>query len=81
VSCFYTWESVKTNGAQFGQELLSTFGTTLGEVALIPATGPPGLFTIHLVRELYPSGPQQLIPRRRITQRIPIRLHQNQSTF
>lgn len=32
--------------AYFGQELLSTFGTSLGEVALIPATG--GLFTVHL---------------------------------
>lgn len=25
--------------AYFAQELLSTFGTTIGEVALIPATG------------------------------------------
>jgi predicted Rdx family selenoprotein len=32
--------------AYFGQELLSTFGTTIGEVALIPATG--GLFTVTL---------------------------------
>jgi predicted Rdx family selenoprotein len=32
--------------AYFGQELLSTFNTSLGEVALIPATG--GIFTIHL---------------------------------
>ncbi|KAF2031226.1 hypothetical protein EK21DRAFT_63476 [Setomelanomma holmii] len=32
--------------AYFGQELLSTFGTQLGEIALIPATG--GLFTIEL---------------------------------
>ena len=30
----------------FGQEVLSTFGTTIGEVALIPATG--GIFTVHL---------------------------------
>jgi predicted Rdx family selenoprotein len=30
--------------AYFGQELLSTFGTTIGEIALIPATG--GLFTV-----------------------------------
>jgi predicted Rdx family selenoprotein len=32
--------------AYFGQELLSTFNTSLGEIALIPATG--GIFTIHL---------------------------------
>ena len=32
--------------AYYGQELLSTFGTTIGEIALIPATG--GLFTVHL---------------------------------
>lgn len=32
--------------AYFGQELLSTFGTTIGEIALIPATG--GIFTVHL---------------------------------
>jgi len=32
---------------QFGQELLSTFSTQIGEVALIPATG--GLFTVELV--------------------------------
>ncbi|KAF1942184.1 hypothetical protein EJ02DRAFT_346148 [Clathrospora elynae] len=31
---------------QFGQELLSTFGTQIGEIALIPATG--GLFTVEL---------------------------------
>jgi predicted Rdx family selenoprotein len=32
--------------AYFGQELLSTFNTSIGEIALIPATG--GVFTIHL---------------------------------
>jgi selT/selW/selH-like putative selenoprotein len=32
--------------AYFAQELLSTFGSTIGEVALIPATG--GVFTITL---------------------------------
>jgi selT/selW/selH-like putative selenoprotein len=32
--------------AYFAQELLSTFGSSIGEVALIPATG--GLFTVHL---------------------------------
>lgn len=38
------------NPGQFGQELLSTFGTQIGEIALIPATG--GLFTVELVRSL-----------------------------
>nr|OQO27509.1 hypothetical protein B0A51_04307 [Rachicladosporium sp. CCFEE 5018] len=33
----------------FGQELLSTFGTSIGEIALIPATG--GLFTVHLTHK------------------------------
>ncbi|KAF2160484.1 hypothetical protein M409DRAFT_29105 [Zasmidium cellare ATCC 36951] len=32
--------------AYFGQELLSTFGTSIGEIALIPATG--GIFTVYL---------------------------------
>ncbi|KAF2643336.1 hypothetical protein P280DRAFT_250191 [Massarina eburnea CBS 473.64] len=32
--------------AYFGQELLSTFGTQIGEIALIPATG--GLFSVEL---------------------------------
>lgn len=32
--------------AYFGQELLSTFGTTIGEIALIPVTG--GIFTVSL---------------------------------
>ena len=32
--------------AYFGQELLSTFGTKIGEIALIPATG--GIFTVYL---------------------------------
>jgi len=32
--------------AYFGQELLSTFGTAIGEIALIPATG--GIFTVYL---------------------------------
>ncbi|CAA9965526.1 Selenoprotein W family protein [Pyrenophora teres f. maculata] len=31
---------------QFGQELLSTFGNQIGEIALIPATG--GLFSVEL---------------------------------
>ncbi|KAF2440740.1 hypothetical protein P171DRAFT_435506, partial [Karstenula rhodostoma CBS 690.94] len=33
--------------AYFGQELLSTFGTKIGEIALIPVTG--GVFTAELV--------------------------------
>lgn len=32
--------------AYFGQELLSTFGTSIGEIALSPTTG--GIFIIHL---------------------------------
>jgi predicted Rdx family selenoprotein len=32
--------------AYFAQELLSTFGTTIGEIALVPATG--GIFTVTL---------------------------------
>ncbi|KAK8212488.1 seleno protein domain-containing protein [Phyllosticta capitalensis] len=32
--------------AYFGQELLSTFGTAIGEIALVPATG--GIFTVGL---------------------------------
>lgn len=32
--------------AYFGQELLSTFGTAIGEIALIPVTG--GVFTVYL---------------------------------
>lgn len=35
--------------AYFAQELLSTFGGSIGEVALIPATG--GLFTVHLTHK------------------------------
>lgn len=36
---------------KFGQELLSTFGTTLGEVSLVPATG--GIFSVTI---LYPAS-------------------------
>jgi len=36
-----------TNVAQLAQELLSTFSTSLGEIALIPSIG--GVFTIELV--------------------------------
>ena len=35
--------------AYFGQELLSTFGTAIGEIALIPATG--GVFTVHVTHK------------------------------
>lgn len=38
--------------AYFGQELLSTFGTSIGEIALIPATG--GIFTVYLTHK--PNG-------------------------
>jgi predicted Rdx family selenoprotein len=34
--------------AYFAQELLSTFGNQIGEIALVPATG--GLFQVELVR-------------------------------
>ncbi|KXT04438.1 hypothetical protein AC578_3621 [Pseudocercospora eumusae] len=40
--------------AYFGQELLSTFGTSIGEVALIPATG--GLFQVNLTYKPVISG-------------------------
>ena len=39
-----------------GQELLSTFGTSIGEIALIPATG--GIFTVQLSYVPY-SAPEQ----------------------
>ncbi|TKA68953.1 hypothetical protein B0A49_04659 [Cryomyces minteri] len=44
-----SWSTARLTTArpnQFAQELLSTFSTTIGEVALIPATG--GIFTVHL---------------------------------
>ncbi|EPS28034.1 hypothetical protein PDE_02979 [Penicillium oxalicum 114-2] len=40
--------------AYFAQELLSTFGTDLGEVALIPVTG--GIFTITLWHAVQPES-------------------------
>jgi selT/selW/selH-like putative selenoprotein len=40
--------------AYFAQELLSTFGGSIGEVALIPATG--GLFTVHLTYKPQSEG-------------------------
>ncbi|KAB8074662.1 Rdx family-domain-containing protein [Aspergillus leporis] len=39
--------------AYFAQELLSTFGTDLGEVALIPTTG--GIFTVTMYHSQYQS--------------------------
>ncbi|KAL2048477.1 hypothetical protein N7G274_000389 [Stereocaulon virgatum] len=41
--------------AYFAQELLSTFSTAIGEVALIPSTG--GIFTIDIVHSGSPSNP------------------------
>lgn len=41
--------------AYFGQELLSTFSTAIGEIALIPATG--GLFAVTLTYEV--TSPQE----------------------
>ncbi|KAL8765140.1 MAG: hypothetical protein Q9209_007698 [Squamulea sp. 1 TL-2023] len=48
--------------AYYAQEILSTFSTTLGEVALVPATG--GVFTVEIVHspiaatpETNPEGP------------------------
>ena len=41
-----------SRAAYFGQELLSTFGTSIGEIALIPATG--GVFKVHVTYK--PSG-------------------------
>ncbi|KAJ4286295.1 hypothetical protein N0V90_013329 [Kalmusia sp. IMI 367209] len=40
--------------AYFGQELLSTFGTQIGEIALIPSTG--GIFTVELTHVPPRSG-------------------------
>jgi predicted Rdx family selenoprotein len=37
----------KSNHPQFAQELLSTFSTSIGEVALVPATG--GIFTVSIL--------------------------------
>ncbi|TIA49549.1 hypothetical protein D6C77_09530 [Aureobasidium pullulans] len=41
--------------AYFGQELLSTFGTAIGEIALIPASG--GIFTVYLTH--VPPGSEE----------------------
>lgn len=39
-------ETCLNNVFQFAQELLTTFGTAIGEIALVPATG--GLFSVTL---------------------------------
>ena len=44
--------------AYFGQELLSTFSTAIGEIALIPATG--GIFQVHLT--YVPPGAESAEP-------------------
>lgn len=41
--------------AYFGQELLSTFGTAIGEIALIPSSG--GIFTVYLTH--VPPGSEE----------------------
>ena len=43
--------------AYFGQELLSTFDTKIGEIALIPSTG--GTFTVYLTHALASSDGAQ----------------------
>ncbi|KAL9105104.1 MAG: hypothetical protein Q9163_000022 [Psora crenata] len=45
--------------AYFGQELLSTFPASLGEVSLIPTTG--GVFTVDIVYAVSVSGEQQQV--------------------
>ena len=45
---------ITSTAAYFGQELLSTFGTSIGEIALIPATG--GIFTVNLTRATSVDG-------------------------
>nr|POE77690.1 hypothetical protein CFP56_09334 [Quercus suber] len=40
--------------AYFGQELLSTFGSAIGEIALIPATG--GLFQVNVTYQATPDA-------------------------
>ncbi|PSK51652.1 hypothetical protein B9Z65_2919 [Elsinoe australis] len=46
--------------AYFGQELLSTFGTAIGEIALIPATG--GIFQVHLTYTPVATGNRDQTP-------------------
>lgn len=43
--------------SQYAQELLQTFSTSLGEIALIPVTG--GIFTITLTTALPPDQPSE----------------------
>ena len=42
--------SAADSSTQYAQELLSTFSTSLGEVALAPGTG--GVFTVELIHAL-----------------------------
>ncbi|KIW16964.1 hypothetical protein PV08_04155 [Exophiala spinifera] len=49
----------RIHGTQYAQELLQTFGTSIGEIALVPATG--GIFTVTMTHaatttELRESG-------------------------
>lgn len=41
--------------AYYAQELISTFGTSIGEVALLPSTG--GVFTVELTCLITPDDP------------------------
>lgn len=50
---------------QFAQELLSTFSTSIGEVALIPSTG--GVFTIDIVHSGSPSSPDAVMQEGQVT--------------
>ena len=46
IRCFQLNVPLLTLATQYAQELLQTFSTTIGEIALIPATG--GIFTITM---------------------------------
>lgn len=48
---------IQTNKYQFAQELLSTFGTDLGEVSLVPVTGGVFSVTIWHAERTSRSGP------------------------
>lgn len=58
-----------SSSAWFAQELLSTFGTTIGEIALIPATG--GIFTVHLTHQIGAEVQEVLIWDRKAEQGFP----------
>ncbi|KAL2052304.1 hypothetical protein ABVK25_007463 [Lepraria finkii] len=51
--------------AYFAQELLSTFSTSIGEVALVPSTG--GVFTIDIVHSGTQSDPDAVSPEVQVT--------------